>query len=47
MAHDSAFISWSDDNGPHIHFYDESISFEEYGEMLVSLGLAVAVEDDA
>jgi len=42
-----ARIVWYDENGPHIHFFDEdNMTFEEYGEMLVSLGLATRVEDD-
>jgi len=39
-------IHWTDSDGPHWVFYDEDISFEEYGELLVSLGLATRTDDD-
>ncbi len=46
MALDKAHITWVDDDGSeHIHFYDANLSYEEFGQMLVDLGLATAVED--
>ena len=47
MALDKSYIIWvdNDDGSEHIHFYDDNLSFDEFGQMLVDLGLATEVED--
>ena len=44
---DKPCIAWVDAAGdPHIYFYDENLTFDEFGQLLVKLGLATAVPDD-
>jgi hypothetical protein len=44
---EKGFITWEDDAGaPHIHFCNDNLSFEEFGNLLVSLGLATKIDDE-
>ena len=40
-----SYITWENESGPHIHFYDENISDEDFTNLLLELGLIEKVED--
>ena len=40
-----AHLTWEDENGPHIHFYDDNTSPEQLLALLMELGLVMEVEE--
>ena len=45
MELDKPYLFWENETGPHIHFYDEDISYDDYINMLLELGLIVYTPD--
>ena len=39
MEMNKPYICWENETGPHIHFYDEDISYDDFINMLLELGL--------
>jgi len=40
------YIEWHDENGPHIHFHEKNISYQEFCNLSADLGLGDVFVDE-